>query len=575
MTILAVLLISSCDPISVEKQLLDASWKFQYDPDSVGLREGWFKADLDRRGWQDLAVPGEWPDNDYDGFAWYATEIQAPNYPSGYGLALVFESVDDNAVIWLDGRLAGKHNGYGEQFYIDMDDKLDDGKKHSLVVRIEDLALGGGINKPVFLMPYLEENDLIRTEASKQTAPAAPEWARSMSVYEIFIRSHSGARTFKAVQKDLDRIERLGIDLIWFMPVHPIGVKNHKGEIGSPYAVRDYFRVNPDFGTFEDFKDLVNDIHSRGMRVMLDMVLNHTSWDNALIEEHEDWYTHDEYGEIVSPNPDWWDTADLNYNSPELRKWMIEMLQYWLTEGNVDGFRFDVAELVPLEFWKDAKAACQQVKPDVFFLAEGAKPELHLNGHDMTYSWNMWKPMINVASGKTEVSALKRAYDKELLMYPRNALRMRFTENHDKRRSHADIEDDDLNVTAWAFIALMKGNPLIYAGQEVGAQENVDIHENPIIFWSRADREVEQKMGEILGLRKAWIKPDSEFDIFLADDDKRIIAFKHGEIVAFFNFSDKDFSFSARGMESILYGGLKKNQDGSLTLAAKKFGVFQ
>jgi glycosidase len=359
------------------------------------------------------------------------------------------------------------------------------------------------------------------------------------------------------------------------MPIHPIGVEKRKQSPGSPYAVRNYYEVNPRFGSMEDFKSLVKAVHDRGMHIIIDMVLNHSSWDNPLMQDHPDWYSRNEAGEVLSPNESWWDTADLNYDSKELQQWMIEMLRWWIEETDIDGFRFDVAELVPNEFWVQAKEACKAVKPDVFFLAEGDKPYLHLNGHDMTYSWNIWEHLIDVAKGENGVSALKQSYENEIYQYPENALRMRFTENHDKTRSHRLIGDKELNKTAWAFIALMKGNPLIYAGQEIGAVRQADIHIDPVIYWSRADRDLELAMGEILGLRKAWIKPESEFEIILASDEKQVIAYKHGPLLTFFNFSDENFEFSATGMDSIMYGGIKSVADGKLLLSAKSFGVIK
>ena len=571
-----ILLQIACEPITSERQHLAEQWKFKYDPENQGLLEGWFNRDIDRSDWELIEVPGNWADVEYDGYGWYHTQIQAKKYPAGSKLALVFESVDDNAIIWLDGRLIGKHEGFGEKFFVDMDHKLNDWQMHDLVVRIEDTGHGGGINNEVYLQPYVEEVDLLRSEVSTKTAPEAPEWAQNAAIYELFIRSHSSARSFAAVEEDLDRIQDLGIDIIWFMPVHPIGVERHKEDPGSPYAVRDYYTVNSRFGTLEEFGSLVNAIHERGMYVILDMVLNHTAWDNELIESNPDWYTRNADGEMTHPaHTDWTDVADLDYDVDAVQQYMIDMLVWWVQEQNVDGFRFDVAELVPYDFWVKAKQACQKVKPDVFFLAEGDKPELHLNGHDMTYSWNIWQTVIDVARGEEKVSALKESYEHEAYQYPENALRMRFTENHDKIRSHANIGDKELNETAWAFIALMDGNPLIYAGQEIGARRRADILKDPVIYWSRADRVLERTMGEILALRKQWISADSDFEIVLANDEKQVIAYKHGPLLSFFNFSNQDFEFSATGMDSILYGELEMSSDNKLTLAAKSYGVIK
>jgi len=570
---MGVLLFSGCETLTTESQLLEAPWVLKYDSSRVGLREGWFDNDYDRSMWESTEVPGVWADGEYDGFAWYSTQIQARNIPAGYNLALVFDSIDDNAVVWLDGRLFGKQMGYNIKFYFDIGDKLTDGKVHQLVLRIEDIAGPGGIPGAVYLEPYLDEIDLLRSEASKHNAPEAPEWSRDANIYEIFVRSHSDDRSFKAVTADLDRIQALGIDLVWLMPIHPIGEKNHKFAVGSPYAVQNYYEVNPRFGTMDEFKALVDSVHARGMHIILDMVLNHTAWDNPLIEEHPEWYMKNEAGEMVPPNVDWWDTVDLDYSKPELRKWMIEMLGWWLQETGVDGFRFDVAELVPYEFWAEAKTYCQDINSEVFFLAEGARPELHLSGHDMTYSWNIWGGITQLAQGNADPSEIKKSYEMEQFQYPQGAMRMRFTENHDKTRSHILIPDENLNLTAWAFVALMKGNPLIHAGQEIGADSQIDIHLDDKIDWDTGDRELEKSMAEVLKLRKIWIKPDDTFEIIIADNQRLIMAYKHGPILVFFNFSNAEFKFKADGIEEVLLGNLPLNEDGQFLLSPHHFAV--
>jgi len=571
--IIAVLLMPGCETLIPEAQLLDAPWVLKYDSSRVGLREGWFDDDYERSMWESTEVPGVWADGEYDGFAWYSTQIQAKNIPAGYNLALVFDSIDDNAVVWLDGRLFGKQMGYNIKFFFDIGDKLADGKLHHLVLRIEDTGGPGGIPGAVYLEPYINEVDLLRSEASKHKAPKAPDWVMDANIYEIFVRSHSDDRSFNAVADDLNRIQVLGIDLVWLMPIHPIGVKNHKLTVGAPYAVQNYYEVNPRFGSMDDFKALVDSVHERGMHIILDMVLNHTAWDNPLVVEHPDWYMKNEAGEMVSPNTDWWDTVDLDYNNPELRKWMMEMLGWWLEETGVDGFRFDVAELVPNDFWGEAKQYCQDLNPEVFFLAEGARPELHLNGHDMTYSWNIWEGITQLAQGNADPSEIKRSYEMEQFQYPQGALRMRFSENHDKIRSHMLIPDDDLNLTAWAFVALMKGNPLIYAGQEIGADSQIDIHLDDKIDWEKGDRHLEASMAEILNLRKTWITHASQFEIIIADNDRKIIAYKHGSLLAFFNFSESDFKFKADGIDSVLLGELPLDDAGNFILAPRHFTV--
>jgi len=570
-----LLILQSCNSLSPEKQALTGPWKLKYDPERIGLRQGWFNTDLDRSDWVDTKVPGYWADGDYTGFAWYNTEVQANTFPAGYNLAIVFDSIDDNAVIWLDGRLFGKQLGHDVKFYYDIGDKLADRQAHELTVRIENTGGPGGINGAVYLEPYLIETDLLRTEASKQLAPPAPAWAQNAALYEVFVRDHTAAGTFSALRDDLDRIQALGVDIIWLMPIQPLGKKNAKGSLGSPYSIRDYYNVNPDFGTLQDFKELVAAVHAQGMHIILDFVLNHSSWDNDLLAEHPDWYTHNAAGEIISPNADWTDVADFNYDKPALRTYMLKLLRWWLQETGIDGYRFDVAELVPNTFWALAKADCQQIKPDVFFLAEGAQPELHLNGHDMTYSWNMWAGVTQLAQGVAEPTEVKRSFDQEKYQYPQGALRLRFTENHDKARSHHVIPNADQNMTAWALIALMPGDPLIYAGQEVGATHQPSLFAREPIDWQAGSQQVAEMMTAVLKLRKQYLKPGAAFQILLADNARQVMAYRHGPLLSFYNFSADTFSFSAAGMDTILYGGLVQNADSTLSLLPHKFGVIK
>ncbi len=572
---LSMLLISGCESLTTEAQLLDAPWVLKYDSSRVGLRAGWFDNDHDRSDWEITEVPGNWTDDDYDGFAWYSTQIQAKNVPAGYKLAIVFDSIDDNAVVWLDGRLFGKQMGYNIKFFFDIGDKLNDGEIHNLVLRIEDTGGPGGIPGAVYLEPYIEEVDLLRNEASKVDAPAPPEWVKDAVIYEVFVRQQSQEGTFQGLIEDLDRIKSLGIDLLWLMPVHPIGEENRKGSIGSPYSVKDYYAVNPDMGTLDDFKLLVDEIHERDMHIILDFVMNHSAWDNELLDQHPDWYTQDDKGEIIPPNADWHDVADLNYDNPDLRNYMIEMLQWWITETDIDGYRFDVAELVPNDFWIDAKAACREVKPDVFFLAEGAKPELHLVGHDMTYSWNMWEGVMQLTQGNADPSEIKRSYELEEFQYPQGALRMRFSENHDKTRSATLIPNRELNLTAWAFIALMDGNPLIYSGQEIGTTgEYVPaLFEKMPLNWDDGDLGISEVMTDVLQIRKEHLSSTSLFQFIIANNDHKIMAYKHGPLLVFFNFSDTDFHFKADGVETILLGDLPVDETGNFILSAQHFAI--
>ena len=212
-----------------------------------------------------------------------------------------------------------------------------------------------------------------------------PEWSKNTGIYEVNVRQFSEEGSFDQVTKYLPEIKAMGIDLIWLMPIHKIGEKNRKGGMGSYYSISDYKSVNPEFGSEVDFQELVDRAHELGMYVILDWVANHTAWDHHWTETNSDFYEKNESGEFIPPVADWTDVIALDYGSNEMRLAMIDALEYWVREFNVDGYRCDVAEEVPIDFWNDARAALNQIKP-VFMLAEGQRPEFHEKAFEMTYA---------------------------------------------------------------------------------------------------------------------------------------------------------------------------------------------
>jgi glycosidase len=212
-----------------------------------------------------------------------------------------------------------------------------------------------------------------------------PEWSKNAAIYQLNTRQFSAEGTFQAAQKELPRLKEMGIDIIWLMPINPIGEKNRKGTLGSPYSIKDYYGVNPEFGTLDDLKAFVKEAHQLGMYVILDWVANHTAWDNNLVTEHPEWYKRDYKGNF-RPTPwwDWDDIIDLDYSKPELRKYMTEAMKYWVKEADIDGYRCDVAGFVPIDFWDNLRIELDAIKP-VFMLAEWESRDMHANAFDMTY----------------------------------------------------------------------------------------------------------------------------------------------------------------------------------------------
>jgi 1,4-alpha-glucan branching enzyme len=323
--------------------------------------------------------------------------------------------------------------------------------------------------------------------SSKETSKDGlvhPEWAKNAVLYEVNIRQYTPEGTFKAFEKHLSRLKAMGVDILWLMPVNPIGIKNRKGSLGSYYAVKDYLAVNPEFGTKDDLKDLVNKAHELGMHVIIDWVANHTSWDNNLIAEHPDWYKHDSTGKIIAPVPDWTDVAGLNYAKKEVRDYMTNALIYWVREADIDGFRCDVAGMIPVSFWDEAVPKIKAVK-HVFMLAEWETPEMHDTAFDMTYSWNAYQVMNAIAKGKKTAVALDSVLKSESAKYPADAIRMRFTTNHDEN-SWNGTEYTRLGDGAKTFAVLcftMPGMPLIYSGQESAFNRSLKFFDKDIIDW--------------------------------------------------------------------------------------------
>lgn len=310
-----------------------------------------------------------------------------------------------------------------------------------------------------------------------------PEWVANATIYEVNVRQFTPEGTFAAFQEHLPRLKELGIDILWFMPIHPIGEVNRKGTLGSYYSVKDYKGVNPEFGTLDDFKTLVSEAHKHGMKVIIDWVANHTSHDNHLVTDHPEWYTKDSVGNFVSPW-DWTDVLDLDFSKPELHDYMIGALKYWVEEANIDGFRCDVAFMVPTEFWNRARKELDAIKP-VFMLAEAEEPVLQEFAFDADYGWEFHHIMNEIAKGKKTVLDIDHYLLKDIGRYPKNTIRMHFTSNHDEN-SWNGTEFERMGKSVKTFAALtfvVPGMPLLYNGQEVAFNRRLEFFEKDLIDW--------------------------------------------------------------------------------------------
>lgn len=325
--------------------------------------------------------------------------------------------------------------------------------------------------------------------AADQPAPYVelrhPAWTKNAVLYQINTRQFTSEGTFAAAQQQLPRLKALGVDILWLMPIHPIGEKNRKGPLGSPYSIKDYFGVNPEFGTMEDFKRFVDAAHAQGMYVILDWVANHSAWDNPIVAKHPDWYDRDWKGDC-RPTPwfDWSDIIDFDYAKPAMRRYMTEAMKFWVREAGVDGYRADVAGAVPIQFWENARAELDQIKP-VFMLAEWEYPELHRRAFDATYAWKLTEAMHAVAQGKGDTGALFGYFSWHESAWPREAYKMAYTSNHDTN-SWEGTDQEVYGPALPAMIALTFAAdtmPLIYNGQEAGNSKRLKFFERDPIVW--------------------------------------------------------------------------------------------
>jgi glycosidase len=386
------------------------------------------------------------------------------------------------------------------------------------------------------------------TGFSTQSARQSPDWLRRGVIYEVFPRHFSPSGDFNGVTARLDDLADLGVNVLWIMPIHPIGEKLRKGTYGSPYAVKDYYGINPDYGTLDDFKRLVSEAHKRDLKVIMDIVANHTAWDSVMMK-HPEFYKQDANHNVIPPVAEWTDVAGLNYDSQELRKYMTEMLCYWVKTCDVDGFRCDVAYMVPTDFWIQARAAVTRLRPDIMFLAEASKPELLVEAFDADYAWPLLGALNDVMTKDAPATRLRDTWEESRRQFPKGSLHMRMSDDHDEARAVARYGIRGAPAAS-ALMFSLDGVPLLYNGMEVGdCTESGDpaLFEKLTIFWKPKERSMRPIYQNLIKLRKnssaltggtvAWLKTSDEKNVaaLMRADDKE-------EFVTIVNFCNRPVS---------------------------------
>lgn len=395
---------------------------------------------------------------------------------------------------------------------------------------------------------------------SNETNVRHPEWTRDAVVMEINVRQYTEEGTFAALEKHLDHISDLGVDILWIMPIHPIGQEGIKEPLGSYYSPRDYYAVNPEFGTMDDFDHFLSVAHGKGFKVILDWVANHTSRDAVWTEDHSDWYYRDSTGALATQY-DWTDIAQLNYeNNPDMWEAMIEAMKFWVVKG-VDGFRCDVAVGPPVEFWDRARKSLEAVKSDVFMIAEAEEPALQVNAFDEYYTWRQKDVWYALAAGEVGVDSLTRFYENYAAVsgMPQGTIPMNFITNHDQNSwsgtTHELYGDNIIPFTAMTY--LLPGMPMLYTGDEICLNKRLEFFSKDAIDWeSDGTMDLAPLLKELKGLRTGhpvlWSQPyGGKMTIVPTDCSKAVFAFTRSNddesLLALFNFSDDEVECTVEG----------------------------
>ncbi len=375
---------------------------------------------------------------------------------------------------------------------------------------------------------------------------STPTWVKNRTIYEVNIRQYTKGGTFREFEKYLPRLKKLGVGILWFMPIHPIGIKNRKGTLGSYYSISNYTAINPEFGTFEEFKQLVKKIQDLGMKVIIDWVANHTAWDHHWTKDHPEFYTKENDGNFKAPFPEWEDVIHLDYGNSDLWDEMINQMAFWLKETGIDGFRCDMAHLVPTVFWNEARKRLDHIKP-VYMLAESENHDLLEYAFDSIYNWKLLHAMNELAAGKINANELMGVALNELKYLPDGASVLNFTSNHDENswqgsaieRLHYFLEP----LTVLTF--MLRGIPLIYSGQEAGNYRRLKFFEKDEIGWKEDKMTpLYQKLNTLLNngpLITGELKP------IKTDAPESILTFTRftdkNRLIVILNLSARDTSF--------------------------------
>ena len=397
---------------------------------------------------------------------------------------------------------------------------------------------------------------------AKSEAALPVEWSKNAVIYEVNVRQYTEEGTFKAFEAELPRLKELGVDILWFMPIFPIGLENRKGSLGSYYSIQDYSAVNPEFGTMEDMQSIIEKAHDLGLYVILDWVANHSAWDHAWVTEHPEYYKKDSTGVMVSPF-DWTDVVAFDYSNTDMREAMKNEMLFWVRDMDVDGFRCDVAGEVPTDFWENTRVELDKVKP-VFMLAEAEKAELVNKAFDMDYGWHQHHLMNEIAKGNINANDMNAYFDELDELYPERSYKMYFTTNHDENSWNGTVGErlgdaaDVLSVLSFTVGDM----PLIYNGQESALNKRLLFFEKDLIDWDGYSKtDFFKKLTSLKHTQKA-LNSGSYGERFVripSSADEQIFAFDRGNVRVLLNLSTEEVNFNLENTDFEGYNTYMEN----------------
>lgn len=393
------------------------------------------------------------------------------------------------------------------------------------------------------------------------TVSADTAWVATSALYEVFVQDFSPSGDFRGVMNGLDRIQQAGANVLWLMPIHPRGILERKGVLGSPYAARDFRAIDSAFGSAADFRALIDSVHARGMKLIIDFVPNHTAVDNVWVAEHPDFYVRDSAGKLITPinnegkPTDWTDVAELDYGNAALRRAIVDEMSWWLREFNLDGFRVDVAGFVPYDFWREAVPALRAAVPrPILLLAEWGDAEMHRVGFDLTYGWSSYSRLKAVWDSAPASSFVEQVLA-DLDSVPQGG-RLRFTTNHDETAWDAPpvkrFKSASGARAAFVAMALLPGRPLLYNGQEVESAQQLGLFQREAIAWEQPDAaEGRAHYAQVLNLarndpafvsgRLAAVETSAPADV---------IAYRRDDVLVLVNARNREARFTVTGFET-------------------------